>query len=241
MGMISKALQRAYSEKKTSFDLLLDISEEYQELKSSILISEKTIKTLMISSSTRKEGTSTVGVDLAINLARDSNLKILLIDGNLRHPVLHDIFDLEKDNGLCELSLVSSSFRGSSQFSLSEIRVEAAIKKTPIPNLAVITSGKDYSDISQVFESKGLEVWIKMLKASFDYILFDSAPINLYPDSLFLAAQVDGVIFVVQAEKTRREVTKKAKERLEKVKANIIGVVLNKKRYHIPQAVYRRL
>jgi len=230
MSMISKALQRAYKEKKTSFDLLLDIPEEYQELKSSILISEKTIKTLMISSSTRKEGTSTVGVDLAIALARDSNLKILLIDGNLRHPVLHDIFDLEKDNGLCELSL-------------SEIRVEAAIKKTPIPNLAIITSGKDYSDISQIFESKGpeMEIWMKMLKESFDYILFDSTPLNLYPDSLFLAAQVDGVIFVIQAEKTRREVTKKAKERLEKVKANIIGVVLNKKRYHIPQAVYRRL
>ena len=82
---------------------------------------------------------------------------------------------------------------------------------------------------------------VEVLKNEFDWVIFDGAPVDQYPDSSVLARQVDGSILVVQAEKRGREVVIRAKNRLERSGGTIIGAVLNRRRHVIPQCIYSRL
>ena len=184
-------------------------------------------KTLLFSSSLSGEGTSTVLSDFAITLGRDG-FSTVLIDGNMRKPSLHRRFDLMKLNGLTEL--------------ISEdIDLYEGLKKTEVPNLYVITAGRSLSDPIFIFRSERLKNLIQDLKEDFDYVLIDSPPVNLYSDSIQLANIVDGVILVTRAERTRLEVVRRAKEHLEEVNAPLLGVVLNGRRYVIPDFLYKRL
>ena len=90
------------------------------------------------------------------------------------------------------------------------------------------------------FDSQRLNVLLD-LKKEFDYLVFDFPPIHTYPDIPILASLMDGVILVVRAEKTRYEVVQDAKEQLDIAHANILGVVLNRKKQVIPDFLYKRL
>jgi Mrp family chromosome partitioning ATPase len=120
-----------------------------------------------------------------------------------------------------------------------ENEISQYIKKTDYKNLMALTSGMiEVSDF--IFPEDGnLNLLIKCLKKRFDHILLDGAPASLYTDSLFIAPHVDGIILVVEAEKTRREVIMRVKEEFEKIHSKIIGVVFNKQRYYIPESIYK--
>ena len=92
-----------------------------------------------------------------------------------------------------------------------------------------------------VVESKSLDSCIKEMKAQADWVLFDSPPINSFNDAIALATRIDGVIIVVEAERTKWEVALRAKQRIEGISGNILGVVLNRRRLYIPNWLYRRL
>jgi Mrp family chromosome partitioning ATPase len=79
------------------------------------------------------------------------------------------------------------------------------------------------------------------MKTQADWVMFDAPHINSYDDSIALAARVDGVIMVVEAEKTRWEVAEHAKQRVENSNGKILGVILNKRQSHIPDWLYKRL
>ncbi len=207
-----------------------NISGEYERLKNNILSlnSERAVKTIMVTSSVSKEGCSTVVSNLAMTLAKNSSLNVLLIDGNFRHPTLHLAFRVENKTGLSDLIL-------------GNVDISEAIKKTNLPNLSVITSGDFRGNPIEVLESINLKGLTVRLEGQFDYIILDSAPINTYADASILASQVDGVILVVHAGRTRWEVVQNAKRQLEMVHASISGVVLNRKKYVIPKFLYKRL
>ena len=82
---------------------------------------------------------------------------------------------------------------------------------------------------------------IEGLGKEFDWVIFDGAPLDNYPDSAILARRVDGVVMVVQAEYKSAEVAIRAKEELEQAGAKILGAVLNRRRLVIPEFIYRRL
>lgn len=185
------------------------------------------LKTLLFSSSLSGEGTSTVLSDFAVTLGRDG-FSTVLIDGNLRRPSLHRRFNLMKLNGLTELIF-------------GDIDLDEGLKKTEVPDLYVVTAGRSLSDPVFVLRSERLEKLIQDLKEDFDYVLIDSPPVNLYSDSIQLANIVDGVILVVRAEGTRLEVVQRVKEHLEELNAPLLGVVLNGRRYVIPDFLYKRL
>ncbi len=205
--------------------------EEYERLKNNILSlgSGKAIKTIMVSSSVAGEGCSTVAAHLAISLAKNSLFKVLLIDVNLRHPTLHKSFGLKNNMGLSDLIL-------------SKAGINDVLKKTDFPNLLVMPSGKNKKiDPPQIFESQKLKALIGKLKDECNYLVFDSPPVSTYPDATILASQMDGVVLVVHAEKTRWEVAQRVKEQLEMANTNILGVLLNKKKYVIPKFIYNRM
>lgn len=212
-----------------NFKISPQIVEEYHRMKQHILSSSpaKKIKTLLFSSSTKGEGTSTVLINYAITLASGGD-KVLLVDANLRNPTLHDLFNVEKKSGLTDLLLANNT--------LKEV-----IKNTQIKNLFIITSGTPHSNPYSIFESQSLDTFIEQMKTQANWVLFDSPPINSYNDSSTLAAKMDGVVMVVQAENTRWEVAQSAKERIENDKVKIMGAVLNRRKMHIPEWAYKML
>lgn len=203
--------------------------EVYLRMKHNILHLNlgKKIKTLLFLSPTEGEGNSTVLKNFVMTLASEGE-RVLIVDANLRNPVFHKLFNLKKENGLAELLL--------GQRTLMEV-----IKPTSLDNLFVVTCGADCPSPSVVFESKSLDFHIGKMKGQADWVLFDSPPINLFNDAMILASRVDGVVMVIQAEKTRWEVVHRAKQRIENSNQNIVGVVLNKRRFYIPGWLYHRL
>jgi Mrp family chromosome partitioning ATPase len=79
------------------------------------------------------------------------------------------------------------------------------------------------------------------MKQEYDWVIFDGAPVDEYPDSIVLARQVDGVILVIQAENRGAEVAIRAKSNLERSCGTILGAVLNRRRHVIPEFIYKRL
>lgn len=212
-----------------SFKLPTYVVEEYHRMKHALLSGStgKEIKTLMFFSPTEGDGASTTLINFAITLASEGD-KVLLVDTNLRNPSIHDPFRVEKKIGLTEL--------------FSENRkLEEVVKETPVDNLSVVTGGIPHTNPSSVFESSLLDTLIEQMKTRADWVLFDSPPINAYNDSRTLATKVDGVVMVVQAEKTRWEVAESARQRMEHDNVNILGVVLNKRKMHIPEWAYKML
>lgn len=212
-----------------SFEGNPQILEEYHRMKRTLRATdpEKKIKTILFLSSTTGEGTSTVLKDFAITLASGGE-KVLLVDANLRNPSLHDSFNLEKIIGLTELL--------SGNLTLKDV-----IKKTEVKNLSVITSGVPPSNPFSLFESNSWEYLIAQMKTQAYWVLFDSSPINVYNDACPLAAKMDGVVMVVEAEKTRWEVAQNAKERIRNGKVNLLGIILNRRKMHIPDWAYKLL
>ena len=206
--------------------------EEYQRMKYKILHDESDVivKSLLFCSPGRREGTSTVLIHFAQTLAVEGN-RVLLVDANLRNPYLHQTFHLPRENGLTEMIFSGSSFRNIDQF----------IKATNLDNLWIITSGQPYANPNSILESGYLGELNENLKRQWDWILFDCPPVNAYSDSIAIACRTDGIVIVVQAEKTRWEVVQGTRERLENCGGRVLGVVLNKRRFHIPGWIYERL
>jgi capsular exopolysaccharide synthesis family protein len=203
--------------------------EEYNHLKQSIvtLTPEMTQRALLFASATDGEGNSNVIANFSIVLAAAGE-KLLLVDANLRNPVLHDLFGADKDHGFAELL--------SGQQTLEQV-----IKPTYLPNLSLITAGSLPQNPSPLFAPAKLDPVIREMKTHAEWVLFDAPAVNAFNDGVALGLKTDGAVLVVRAEKTRWEVAQNARERLQAGKANILGVILNDRKLHIPNWIYKRL
>ncbi len=212
-----------------SLKIPFQIEEEYHRMKHKISIALPEIKkkALLFSSTSEGEGTSSIILGFATTIAK-GNEKVLLVDANIRSPSLHDFLNLEKKTGFVELVLGECSLRD-------------VMKETSHSNLSVITAGILHSNPFSLFESAVLTTLIDQMKAEADWVLFDSPPINTYIDSIALASRMNGVVLVVQAEKTRWEVAQTAKTRIETAHGEILGVILNRRKMYIPAWAYNLL
>ena len=211
------------------FNFPLQIVEEYHrmEYKISNMYPKRKSKAFLFVGPNEGEGNSTVLTHFGITLALGGS-RVLLVDTNLRRPSIHRLFDLPVENGFVELIL-------------KKCVLEEAIKNTSLQNLQVITSGNNHSESIPALTFSVLDSIIEKMKSKADWILFDGPPIHTSNDAIVLAPKVDGVIIVIKAEKTRWEAAQNARHRIESGKGNIIGVVLNERRFYIPEWLYQRL
>lgn len=172
----------------------------------------KGMSTFLVTSSSPQEGKTDVAVNLAISLA-EVGRKVLLLDADLRRPRLHNTFALKPIPGFSELL--------SGDATTGEV-----IHKASIANLSVIPCGKLSDRPAELLETSALAEILRELKNQFEYIILDSPPILPVTDALILADVVDGVIQVVQGDKTRREIALAARNRLSKCKAQMVGIIL---------------
>lgn len=175
---------------------------------------KKDMRSFLITSANRGEGKSTIASHLALTVARFRRKKSLIVDADLRRPKLHQIFNVPKEPGLLEC------LKG-------EMDPLDAVKDTKIENLKVIPAGAKVSSPSHLFEGDILSEIIDKIKFYYDIVIIDSAPVIPVSDPMLIASEVDGVILVLLAGKTPRNVALRAKNILLDADANILGVVVN--------------
>lgn len=199
----------------THFDPKSPISEAYRTLRTNIQFKNKHNKKMvvLITSAAPKEGKSTTVANLAITMAQMGS-KTVLVDADLRRPVLHSIFNLKKENGL-------------TNYLMGRAIVDDIVKPTFVDNLFIITSGPLPPNPSELLASDEMLTMIQELKEKFDVILFDSPPVIAVTDAAVLSPNMDGMVLVIKAHQTHRDAVKRAKVLLENANANIFGCLLN--------------
>ena len=200
----------------------------YEDLKTNLVnrYPEGSLKTILFAPMAHGVGASTTAINFATTLARDSRLKVLLIDVNLRTPSFHGVFKIDHSNGISDL--------------VKDVGEILPIKVGP-GNLDVIPCGGPYSEPVNLFGSNGFDKFLKKMKDTYDFVVLDAPPIPGYSDCRVLCPKVDGVILVLEAGKTRRHAALSAKKDVEEAGGKLLGVVLNKRRYYIPEFIYRRI
>ncbi len=192
-------------------------SEAFRVVRTNIDFSsfDKEIETLLITSAQPAEGKSTIAANLCIAMAMVGK-KILLIDADLRMPSLHKIFSIENNTGLTNLIINTG---------LAPCDV---VLETGIQDLWLLTSGPIPPNPAELLASRRMRELMKELARNYDAAVVDSPPIMAVSDSSILASYLDGVIFVLGSGTVSRDAARTAKEQLNKVSANVLGVVLNK-------------
>jgi len=184
-------------------------------------------KVFYVTSCFAKEGKSTAAVSLAYSLAVFSNRKVLLVDAHFTDPVLHLLFHVQS----------SVSFR---DILLDNSNLIQGILPTFYENLFILPNiSEKHYDLGITIES--LKRFIKKVYSEFDYIIFDGRSFFAASETVFFSSAVDGVIFVVECERTKWEILQSAVEKVINIKAKVAGVVLNKRKFYIPPAVYKIL
>ena len=138
-------------------------------------------------------------------------------------------------------SIPSQSNIAGSRFSRNPENWTAQFTSVGKSNLRVSPSCNSRVFTPELFNSPRFDEFWANLKHNFDLVLIDSPPLTVSPDGLALAAKVDGIILVVEAEKTKWRTARYVRERIEMVGGKILGVVFNKRRYYIPQSIYKYL
>jgi non-specific protein-tyrosine kinase len=191
------------------------IAEAYRTLRTSIQFSslDNPIRTLLVTSASPGDGKSTTLANLAIVTA-EAGYRVIAVDCDLRRPTLHRIFGLSNERGLTSVIL-------------DEHLAEFPLQETGVQGLQLLASGPLPPNPSELLGSQRMARVIAQLKEMADLVLFDSPPVVVVTDAAVLAARLDGVVLVVSAGRTRRDMARRAKAQIEKVNARLLGVVLN--------------
>lgn len=192
------------------------ISESYRSLRTNIQFAkpDKQLRTILITSPGPQEGKSTTIANLAITMAQTGS-RVLVVDTDLRRPILHSIFGISRSVGL-------------TNHLVGRIPLEEAYFETDIDNIYVMPSGTLPPNPSELLSSRAMKELIDELKKRFDYIFFDCPPVIAVTDATVLSAVMDGVILVVKAGQTDRRAIERSYIILKTVCGDrILGVLLN--------------
>lgn len=188
-------------------------AEAYRALRTNIQFSslDRKLRTLLATSTVPDEGKTTTIANLAVTMAQ-AEQRVILVDCDLRRPTLHTLFGLPNEEGLTTLMLQEGG------------RIPA--QQTEVPGLLVLTSGPQPPRPADVLGSRRMESVIDYLRQHADVVLFDTPPVTAVTDAVVLATKVDGVLLVFRAGTTKRDRARESRRLLDKVNANIVGVVL---------------
>jgi len=188
---------------------------EFRRLYSNIRkMDDGKLKSVMVTSSSVEEGKSTISAFLALSIAESTNDKVLILDTDLRRPMINVLFKLPLETGFADLLE-------------KKCAVKEAIKQTTVQGLSIITAGKLESDPSLILHQNRLREIFEELKFYFDFIVVDVPPVIPVSDPVLIASEVDSTLVVVRAGTTPREVAKRAVNFLHNSKINVLGVVMN--------------
>ena len=200
----------------TSQGLLSPVSEAYRMIRTNLqfMSVDRACKIIMVTSTTPAEGKSTTVANLGVVMAH-AGLETIIVDADLRGSTQHKIFQLPLQKGLTDF------------ISRPESDIVHYLAPTKMARLRVLTSGALPPNPSELLGSQRMESLLVRLKEIADVVIFDSPPVAAYTDAVVLSSKVDGVVLVIKAGQTRRNVVKLTIPVLQRAGANILGAVLN--------------
>ncbi len=190
-------------------------AEAYRVLRTNLLFSrkEEKLNTLAVVSAGAGEGKSTTVFNLATVFAQ-SGQRVLMVDSDLRRPTLHKMLRVTNNIGL-------------TNFLLKQNTLEQVIQTTSLPTLDFMASGKLPSSSLGILSSAQMRDLINELKLHYDFVFFDSPPVMGVSDASILASEVDMTLQVIQYRRYPQPMNIRAKQLIEKVGGNLVGIVLN--------------
>jgi Mrp family chromosome partitioning ATPase len=173
-------------------------------------------------------GSASICIRAAEVLAARREGPVCVVDADFGSPSLHQRFGVENINGLSEATLGSNP-------------IEQFIQHIPERDLWLMPTGKAFTQVTLSGIEEGLRTRIAELRAAFRFVIIHAGTLRLESSAMQLSGWTDGIVLVVEANSTRRELVKRMKEYLLSSKVNLLGVVLNNRTFPIPEAIYRRL
>ncbi|MBI3665382.1 MAG: CpsD/CapB family tyrosine-protein kinase [Acidobacteria bacterium] len=180
-------------------------------------------------SATAGEGTSYVAFSLTAELARSTAHPALLLEANMYRPSQAERLGVEPHPGLRQILLDP------------KLPIEQCLRQTAIQHLWLLPAGPAGSSFGGAPDWTGFRKIFQALRERFAAIVADLPPINLSTDAQIVSALFDGVALVVQADLCSREVIQNSVARLRRANPNVMGTILNRRKFFIPAPIYRRL
>jgi receptor protein-tyrosine kinase len=210
------------------------VAESFRTTLTSILFSGGTVersRVLVVTSASPKEGKTTVVCNLAIALAEVQS-NVLLIDGDMRRPRLHGVFQLENGLGLSDVLAGHEP--------LEWDRIEPLLQPSGVPGLRMLTSGQSRHKVTSLLYSTRLPELMRMVRTRFDTTVFDTPPMVNIADARMMGRQADGVIMIVRSNYTTRDAAITATQRLAEDGSPMLGIILNAWNPNVPGYSYYR-
>jgi polysaccharide biosynthesis transport protein len=210
----------AGAEEKSSIELLphteprSPVSEAYRAFRAALLLSRAGgVHTVTVTSSFPDEGKTATAVNLAVVLAQLGR-RVLLVDADLHKSRIHEVFQISNRTGL--VSVLAENLEPS-----------RAIVKTSFPGVFVLPAGPETPNPSGLLSSDAMRKFMELAATNFDYVIVDSPPVLLVSDTLVFAQQTDGVLLCVRGGVTPREEVIRARDRILRTGASVLGVLIN--------------
>jgi capsular exopolysaccharide synthesis family protein len=200
--------------------------EAIRTLRNSILLTDfdRRFRTLLVTSASPSEGKSTIAIHLAVAHAQQHR-RTLVIDGDLRRPSIHKRFGMQNTLGLSNVLLNDLPWR------------EALLKPPGIPDLDILPAGSVSRRAADLI-GNGLQPLLDECSAHYDLIILDAPPLLGFPEPLQMATAVDGVVIVARAGQTSRKGVASVLHTLHRLRANVVGLVLNEVHREISDTYY---
>jgi protein-tyrosine kinase len=186
----------------------------------------KVLRTIAVVGCRSSSGATTTATLMASTLASSKRSRVLLVDANLLTPSLDLVFAANNAVGLTDVLC-------------DDKPVDACIQKTGHENLFLLPTGGIPAHPAAILERAAIERFLERATASFDFVIFDGAPVLQFPATCALASYADGVLLVLHADRTPVDDARRAKEELERVNAHVIGAVLNRREDYTPSILRR--
>lgn len=161
-------------------------------------------------------------------LAESVSGSVCLVEGNFRKASLTEAVGVKKDCGLADALRQEGAIRGFAE-------------QLEPPNLWLLSSGALVQDSLNLLSGNRMKEIAKELRSEFDYLVIETPPLSAYADGMMLSRLTDGVVLVLEANRTRREAALRVTESLRASRIPVLGAVLNNRTFPIPAALYKRL
>ncbi len=211
-------------------EMEIDQKDELSKLVQSVFLTPggDAPRAVVVASTEAGNGSSWVCARIAEILASHIADPVCVVDANLRSPRLHEEFRVENHHGLSNALRASASVRG-------------FVRQVGRPNLWLLSCGSDPAEWSSLVGSERMSTRITELRREFRYVLIDGPALSGANDSITLGRSSEGVILVLKANTSRREVARKAVQELQAAKVRVLGAILNQRTFPIPDALYKKL
>lgn len=197
-------------------DPLSSASEAYRTLRTNLFyaVADVPPRVIMLTSHASAEGKSTTCANLGVVLAQ-AEKSTLMVDCDLRRPVLHKIFGLRNLKGVVNVLV-------------GECSLEEGMQDVPLQNnLKALTVGPVPPNPAELLSSERFAEFVDRARQQFDYVLLDAPPVELVSDAAIVATKADGTLLVLDAQRTRKGDLRRAVRSLKTVGTNILGTVMN--------------